>query len=98
MALGEPQAERAFYEVPSNASARAHLEYITSVAHIAGTPGDHQMAKYVQAQMASYGLESAIEPVNVSLNYPVSRSLELIDGAVVSWTVLAVFKYYPCAL
>lgn len=73
--------ERVFYKVPSNHSARSHLWYITSEAHVAGTPGDLKMARYVHDQFRSYGLDSSIEPVPVLLNYPVTRSLELLDHA-----------------
>jgi len=73
--------ERLYYDVPTNASARAHLAYLTSEAHVAGTPGDLKMAHYVQAAFERYGIESRIEAVPVLLNYPVSRSLELLDGS-----------------
>jgi hypothetical protein len=72
--------ERQFYAVPSNASAREHLFHITSEAHVAGTPGDLKMARYVHDAFTSYGLESRIEAVPVLLNYLVERSLELLDG------------------
>lgn len=74
--------EAQYLAVPSASSAEAHLKYITSRSHVAGTDGDFAMAEYVRAQMESYGLDSKIENVTVSLNYPEeSPSLTLIPTA-----------------
>ena len=72
--------EKQFMSVPSNVSARAHLKHITSKPHVAGTPGDYEMAQYVRDQLVSAGISNAkIDPQRVLLSYPVSRSLELVD-------------------
>jgi len=72
--------ESRFLSVPSNASARASLEYLTSKPHVAGTPGDYEMAQYVKKRFIEAGIANAIiDPQNVLLTYPNDRSLELVD-------------------
>lgn len=72
--------ETLFLSVPSNVSAREHLKYITSKPHVAGTPGDHEMAKYVQERFVEAGItDSVIDPQKVLLAYPVDRSFALVD-------------------
>lgn len=55
--------EELFVAVPSADQARAHLKFYTSVAHMAGTIGDHETAKYTAAKFEEYGIEARIEPV-----------------------------------
>ena len=65
------EAEQTFVAVPSNASAREHLQYITSEPHVAGTSGDAKMAMYVQDQMLAAGIEDVTTwELTVTLNYP----------------------------
>ena len=42
-ALALSDTERAFLADPSPESARASLKHLTSFAHVAGTPGDHEV-------------------------------------------------------
>ena len=80
-ASGVTRTEAAFLAVPTNTSARASLEHITSKPHVAGTPGDHDMALYVQQQFKHAGIEDAvIDPQRVLLAYPKTRSLSLVDS------------------
>lgn len=84
--VARDDVEATYLNVPTAASAEAHLRYITSRPHVAGTDGDFVMADYVKQQMLSYGLESKIENVTVLLNYPEeapSLTLTRADGAVV---------------
>lgn len=57
------RVEELFVAVPSADQARAHLKFYTSVAHMAGTLGDHETAKYTLAKFEEYGIEAKIEPV-----------------------------------
>ena len=85
-------AEKLFMATPSNSSARASLEFITSKAHVAGTQGDYDMALYMQKRLLEAGIPHAqIDPQKVLLSYPVSRSLDLIDpsGQVVASAALS---------
>ncbi len=84
-----PATEAAFVETLDPTSARASLQYITSVPHVAGTEGDLTMAKFVQQQWQSYGIQDAhIEAVPALLSWPLETerpSLALVgtdDGAV----------------
>mmetsp|Transcript_22778 Transcript_22778/g.42619 ORF Transcript_22778/g.42619 Transcript_22778/m.42619 type:complete len:700 (+) Transcript_22778:540-2639(+) len=75
------EAERVVLEAPECGAARENLRFYASVAHMAGTAGDLQMAEFTQAKMKEFGLEnSEIHELNSLLNYPVSRSLEMIDA------------------
>ena len=72
--------EKQYVAVPSNASARAHLQYITSEAHVAGTAGDAKMAEYVRSEFIKAGIaDSEIFSLTVKLNYP--RGVEDGTGA-----------------
>ena len=72
--------ERTFLSVPNNDSARAHLHHITSKPHVAGTPGDHEMATYVRDTLRAAGIDAAIDPQRTLLSYPIDRSLDLVDA------------------
>ena len=72
--------EKEFLAVPTAASARASLKHITSRPHVAGTPGDLAMAQFVHDQIKAAGIDSVhIDPQKVLLNYPIDRSLDLVD-------------------
>ena len=72
--------EKEFLDVPTAASARASLKHITSRPHVAGTPGDLAMAQYVHDQIKAAGIDTVhIDPQKVLLNYPIDRSLDLVD-------------------
>lgn len=74
--------EELFLAAPTRDGAEAHLRYITSKPHVAGTQGDFEMAEYVRAQMQAFGLDSRIENVSASLNYPVAPpSLIMLPAA-----------------
>lgn len=73
--------EAAFLAVPSNASARASLKFITSKPHVAGTAGDLDMAQYVKESFEREGVEARLDPQKVLLTYPVSSALELHDNS-----------------
>lgn len=49
---------------------RHWLDYLSSFDHLAGTEGDYVLAKYVQGQLASFGLHSERMRYDVYLNYP----------------------------
>jgi len=72
--------EDIFLSVPTNGSARTSLKHITSKPHVAGTPGDLEMAHYVQSRILEAGIiDVVIDPQKVLLAYPVNRSLSLVD-------------------
>ncbi|CAM9175455.1 unnamed protein product [Choristocarpus tenellus] len=75
------ETESIFMGVPSPQSARESLKFITSKPHVAGTPGDYEMAEFVRDKMLAAGIPSVeIQPVDSFLNYPVDRALRLHDA------------------
>jgi N-acetylated-alpha-linked acidic dipeptidase len=48
-----------------------------SMDHVAGTEGDYETAQYTLQQFQAMGLSAEIQPLQVLLNYPISRSLEV---------------------
>ncbi|KJE90263.1 prostate-specific membrane antigen [Capsaspora owczarzaki ATCC 30864] len=76
-------AEAAFLQVPEAERCRAHLKYLTSLPHVAGTPGDYETAEYVLNQFKSFGLDAVIQNETVLLTAPVeaaSAKLYSADG------------------
>ena len=73
--------EATFLAVPSNASARASLKFITSKPHVAGTAGDLEMAEFVKSSFQREGVDAVLDPQKVLLTYPVSSALELLDDS-----------------
>jgi N-acetylated-alpha-linked acidic dipeptidase len=65
------QDESLFLEVPNPESARKSLRYITSKSHVAGTPGDTDMADFVRREFLKAGIPNATQfDLFVGLNYP----------------------------
>lgn len=58
--------ERLFVSIPSPDQAREHLRTITSVPHMAGTPGDLETATFVRDKFLEFGIEAKIEPLKGS--------------------------------
>ena len=50
-----------FLRAPSPAGARESLAFITSRDHLAGSPGDYTMARYVRDKLRGFGLQAEIE-------------------------------------
>jgi hypothetical protein len=83
----------------SRRAARDNLRFITSVDHMAGTPGDWKMAQFVKDKLESYGVEARIEPVKTLLSYPSRHTrpeLQLIqEGAGVVYRASLAEKVLP---
>lgn len=60
-----------------NASISHHLYSLTRRPHVAGTEANAEAARYVLSTLTSYNIRSHIASYEVSLTYPVSRSLTL---------------------
>lgn len=70
--------EDEYLKIPSAERARQALAHYASVAHIAGTLEDKQMAEWTKNQMLSYGLENVtIHEMETLLSYPNSRKVEM---------------------
>ncbi|XP_050216841.1 probable glutamate carboxypeptidase LAMP1 [Mercurialis annua] len=62
-----------------NASVSHNLYMLTRRPHVAGTQANEEAATYVMSTLASYNVKSHIVSYEVSLTYPVSRSLTLTN-------------------
>ncbi|WCJ42581.1 Glutamate carboxypeptidase 2 [Euphorbia peplus] len=60
-----------------NASVSHNLYMLTRRPHVAGTEANAEAAAYVLSTLTSYNVESHIVSYDVSLTYPISRSLTL---------------------
>ncbi|KAF8393459.1 hypothetical protein HHK36_021703 [Tetracentron sinense] len=60
-----------------NATISHHLFTLTTRPHVAGSPANADAAAYVLSTFSSYNLRSHVVSYDVSLAYPVSRSLTL---------------------
>jgi N-acetylated-alpha-linked acidic dipeptidase len=66
--------EKAYLEVPSAASARANLKFITSIPHVAGTDGDQILANFMVQEFTQAGIPNvSIFDLEVYLNYPLNH-------------------------
>lgn len=74
----ERELEAKLQSVPSGESAEAHLRYLTSEPHLAGTPGSKRVAEYVRDQLRSYGFEAELVSYDVWLPHPKQVRLELV--------------------
>jgi N-acetylated-alpha-linked acidic dipeptidase len=78
-AVRERRLEEQFRGVPQAASARAHLQRLTSEPHVAGTREDYATALYVRDQLRAFGLTADLEEYQVLLPYPKQPStVELV--------------------
>jgi N-acetylated-alpha-linked acidic dipeptidase len=77
----EAKIERQFLAVPDAKLAGEELKTLTAVPHLAATPEDHATAEYVAEKFRAAGLETAIVPYRVLLNWPKVVHLEAYDAA-----------------
>ena len=63
--------EAVFAKQPSRNTARAHLRFLTSTPHMAGTFQDEVLARWMQQKLKDLGAdESWVDPVDAFLSYP----------------------------
>ncbi|XP_031116429.1 probable glutamate carboxypeptidase LAMP1 isoform X1 [Ipomoea triloba] len=63
--------------ISDNSSIANHLYILTRRPHVAGSQANSQTAAYVLSTLTSYNIQSHIRSYDVSLTYPVFRSLSL---------------------
>jgi N-acetylated-alpha-linked acidic dipeptidase len=74
------QWEEYFIAQPNATIARSHLQYYTSIAHIAGSVNDYKTAVYTRDQIKSYGIQNVeIREFPAYLSYPISRSVKMLS-------------------
>ncbi|EFQ98143.1 N-acetylated-alpha-linked acidic dipeptidase 2 [Nannizzia gypsea CBS 118893] len=85
----QPESVRVFLENHINETAIGqNLERATNFPHIAGTEGNYVLAKWVEENFKSYGLESVeLEKFDVYLNYPKDggRRVAIVDPPEARW-------------
>ncbi|OAL73910.1 glutamate carboxypeptidase [Trichophyton violaceum] len=85
----QPESVRVFLENHINETAIGqNLERATNFPHIAGTEGNYALAKWVEENFKSYGLESVeLEQFDVYLNYPKKggRKVAIVDPPEARW-------------
>jgi N-acetylated-alpha-linked acidic dipeptidase len=76
----EVAGEKIFLSSIKDEELKAHLEYYTSMPHLAGSDQDYQLALYTQQKMKEYGIpEVEIETVPLLLNRPLDRLVEIVN-------------------
>ncbi|XP_065848474.1 probable glutamate carboxypeptidase LAMP1 isoform X2 [Euphorbia lathyris] len=66
-----------YTSLSNNASISHNLYMLTRRPHVAGTEANEEAAAFVLSTLASYSIKSHIVSYDVSLTYPISRSLTL---------------------
>ncbi len=77
----ELRIEDRFLAVPSAEMAGQELKTLTAEPHMAGTPEDYSTALYVAAKFRAAGLQTAIVPYRVLLDWPKKVQVEAWDAA-----------------
>ena len=77
----ELRIEDRFLAVPSAEMAGQELKTLTAEPHMAGTPEDYSTALYVVAKFRAAGLQTAIVPYRVLLDWPKKVQVEAWDAA-----------------
>lgn len=75
---GLTATEQEYLKYPSGIRAYEHLRFFTAKPHIAGRIEDYDTAVYTQAALERYGVEAEIVPMEVTLSFPVRRSLQIV--------------------
>jgi len=74
----ELQAEKTFLAVPNPMLAKAHLQFLTSAPHVAGSPEDHRNAEYVLDKYQAAGLDAYIQPYKVWMGLPLDVRVDVV--------------------
>ena len=82
----ELKLEAAFRAIPDPANLRQYMERLTARPHHVGSPYDKANAEWIQAQMTTWGWDSAIETFDILFPTPKTRVLEMVEP--VSYTAL----------
>lgn len=77
-ATQQRELEARLQRLPSPESAEAHLRFLTSEPHLAGTPGSKRVAEYFRDQLRSYGFEAELVRYDVWLPHPKEVKLEVV--------------------
>ena len=70
--------ERRLTELPKPAECDAVLRELTREPHVAGTPGNERVARFIADEFRKAGLEVTTPTYDVLLSYPKSATLEIV--------------------
>jgi N-acetylated-alpha-linked acidic dipeptidase len=75
----ELKAEKVFLAVPDPMRAKAHLQTLTAVPHVAGSPEDRRTAEYVLSQYQDAGLTASIQEYKVWMALPLDVRVDVVE-------------------
>jgi len=78
-ATAELKAEKIFLAVPDPALAKQHLQTLTAVPHVAGSPEDRRTAEYVLSQYQDAGLTASIQEYKVWMALPLDVRVDVVE-------------------
>jgi N-acetylated-alpha-linked acidic dipeptidase len=75
----ELKAEKIFLAVPDPMLAKQHLQTLTAVPHVAGSPEDRRTAEYVLNQYQAAGLTASIQEYKVWMALPLDVRVDIVE-------------------
>ena len=75
----ELKAEKVFLAVPDPMLAKQHLQTLTAVPHVAGSPEDRRTAEYVLNQYQDAGLTAIIQEYKVWMALPLDVRVDVVE-------------------
>jgi len=74
----ELKVENTFLEVPDRQLAKKHLQVLTAVPHVAGTPEDRRTAEYVLQKYQAAGLDAHLQEYKVWMALPLDVRVDVV--------------------
>ncbi len=75
----ELKAEKTFLAVPDPELAKQHLQTLTAVPHVAGSPEDRHTAEYVLQKYQEAGLDAHIQEYKVWMALPLDVRVDVVE-------------------
>ena len=75
----ELKVEKTFLAVPDPELAKQHLQTLTAVPHVAGSPEDRQTAEYVLQKYQDAGLDAHIQEYKVWMALPLDVRVDVVE-------------------
>jgi N-acetylated-alpha-linked acidic dipeptidase len=80
-AAAELKAEKTFLAVPDPMLAKQHLQTLTAVPHVAGSPEDRRTAEYVLRKYQEAGLDASIQEYKIWMALPIDVRVDVVEPA-----------------
>lgn len=75
----ELQVEKTFLAVPDPELAKQHLQTLTAVPHVAGSPEDRKTAEYVLQKYQEAGLDAHIQEYKIWMALPLDVRVDVVE-------------------